>query len=300
MQTEQSQAQPPSPPSSQPMTQAQAPTPPAGGSGIASRLLREPLLHFLVLGALVFGVDYSLNLNKEDPQTITISKSVKTEAHDIFAAGLKREPSDAEMKTLLDRWVDNEVLYREGIALGLDRGDSAIRDRIIFKALSVTQSGITLPKIDEAGVRKWFESKRERYDTPVRFDFLEAVVSSDRSAETLQGFVDALNGKGKSDAESSLRVFKDRPRPNLLQSYGADFTAAIEKSTPGTWQLINSNEGLRVVRLEEIKPGVPADFEQNKDAIYQDWRDDTMAQLTTNAVREMGKKYKVREEEVKP
>jgi hypothetical protein len=64
--------------------------------------------------------------------------------------------------------------------------------------------------------------------------------------------------------------------------------------------LIASTEGLRVIQLEEIKPSVPADFDRNKDAIYQDWRDDTMAQLTTNAVREMGKKYKIREEEVKP
>jgi len=268
--------------------------------GPLSHILREPLLHFLVLGALVFGVDHTLSLDKDDPQTITISKSVKTEAHDIFTGGLKREPSEAEMKTLLDRWVDNEVLYREGLALGLDRGDSAIRDRIIFKSLSVTQSGITLPRIDEAGVRKWFESKRDRYDTPIRFNFLEAVVTSDRSPEALTKFVAALNGKGKIDAESSLRVFKDRPRKNLLQSYGADFTEAIEKSTPGVWQLIASTEGLRVIQLEEIKPSVPADFDRNKDTIYQDWRDDTMAQLTTNAVREMGKKYKIREEEVKP
>lgn len=263
-------------------------------------MLREPLLHFLVLGAVMFGVDHTLNLQKDDPQTITISRSVRTEAHDIFTAGLKREPSDAEMKTLLDRWVDNEVLYREGLALGLDRGDTAIRDRIIFKALSVTQSGLMLPKIDEAGVRAWFESKRDRYDTPARFDFLEAVVTSDRSPEALNIFVDALNGKGKSDAESSLRVFKDRPRQNLVQSYGPDFTATLEKSSPGVWQVISSTDGLRVVRLEEIKPGAPADFEKNKDAIYQDWRDDTMAQLSTNAVRAMGKKYKVRDEGVKP
>jgi len=268
--------------------------------GPLSRMLREPLLHFLVLGALVFSVDHTLNLDKDDPQTITIAKSVKTEAHDIFTAGLKREPSEAELKTLLDRWVDNEVLYREGLALGLDRGDSAIRDRIIFKSLSVTQSGLTLPKIDEAGVRKWFESKRDRYDTPIRFDFLEAVVTSDRSPEALARFVAALNGKGKIDAESSLRVFKDRPRQNLVQSYGVEFTEAIEKSTPGVWQLIGSTDGLRVIQLEEIKPGVPAEFDKNKDAIYQDWRDDTMAQLSTNAVREMGKKYKIREEEVKP
>ncbi|NBS98649.1 MAG: peptidyl-prolyl cis-trans isomerase, partial [Betaproteobacteria bacterium] len=153
--------------------------------GLVSRMLREPLLHFLVLGAVMFGVDHNLNLDKDDPQTITISKSVRTEAHDIFTAGLKREPSEAEMKTLLDRWVDNEVLYREGLALGLDRGDTTIRDRIIFKALSLTQSGLTLPKIDEAGVRKWFESKRDRYDTPIRFNFLEAAVTSDRSPEAL-------------------------------------------------------------------------------------------------------------------
>ena len=268
--------------------------------GPLSRMLREPLLHFMVLGALVFGVDHTLSLDKDDPQTITISKSVKREAHDIFTGGLKREPSEAELKTLLDRWVDNEVLYREGLALGLDRGDSAIRDRIIFKSLSVTQSGLTLPKIDEAGVRKWFESKRDRYDTPIRFNFLEAVVTSDRSPEALTKFVAALNGKGKIDAESSLRVFKDRPRQNLVQSYGAEFTEAIEKSTPGVWQLIGSTDGLRVIQLEEIKPGVPAEFDKNKDAIYQDWRDDTLAQLSTNAVREMGKKYKIREEEVKP
>ena len=166
--------------------------------------------------------------------------------------------------------------------------------------MSLTQSGLTLPKIDEAGVRKWFESKRDRYDTPIRFDFLEAVVTSDRSSEALNNFVAALNGKGKSDAESSLRVFKDRPRQNLVQSYGAEFTDAIEKSTPGVWQVLSSTDGLRVVRLEEIKPGAPADFENNKDAIYQDWRDDTMAQLSTNAVRDMAKKYKIREEEVKP
>jgi len=271
-----------------------------GADSLLSRMAREPLLHFLVLGAVVFGVDHNLNLQKDDPQTITIAKSVKAEAHDIFTAGLKREPSEAEMKTLLDRWVDNEVLYREGLALGLDRGDTAIRDRIIFKALSVTQSGLTLPKIDEAGVRAWFESKRDRYDTPTRFDFLEAVVTSDRSPEALNNFVAALNGKGKSDAESSLRVFKDRPRQNLVQSYGAEFTDTIEKSPPGIWQVLSSTDGLRVVRLEEIKPSVPADFDKNKDAIYQEWRDDTMAQLSTNAVREMGKKYKIRDEEVKP
>jgi hypothetical protein len=256
----------------------------------------EPLVHFLLLGALIFGGDYVLNLNKEDPQIINVSKTVKDEAHQIFVNGLKREPNDSEMKVLLDRWVDNEVLYREGLALGLDRGDSAIRDRVIFKALSVTQSGITVPKVDVEGVRAWFEKRRERYDVPARFDFLEAVPSGSPKPEELEAFSQALNGLGKSDIESSLRVFKQRPRSNLLQSYGIEFTTALEKLAPGKWAILPSTSGSLLVRLEQITPGVPADFDKIKDDLYQDWRDDTMAELTTKSVREMGKKYKVRYE----
>ena len=262
------------------------------------RWAREPLLHFLLLGALVFGADQVITARRGDPQTIVISADVKKESTEIFKTGMKRDPSAADLKILLDRWVDNEVLYREGLALGLDRGDSSIRERVIFKALSLTQSGLSLPKIDREGLRQWFEARHARYDAPPRVDFLEAVVSIDRTPEALKPFVEALNGRGKSDVDSSLRVFKDRPRSNLVQGYGEGFAAALEKAVPGQWQALPSADGLRVVRLEQLVPGVPAQFEAIEEAVYRDWKDSTMSELTTRAVREMGKKYRVREAEV--
>ncbi len=262
------------------------------------RWAREPLLHFLLLGALVFGADQVITARRGDPQTIVISADVKKESTEIFKTGMKRDPSAADLKILLDRWVDNEVLYREGLALGLDRGDSSIRERVIFKALSLTQSGLSLPKIDREGLRQWFEARHARYDAPSRVDFLEAVVSIDRTPEALKPFVEALNGRGKSDVDSSLRVFKDRPRSNLVQGYGEGFAAALEKAVPGQWQALPSADGLRVVRLEQLVPGVPAQFEAIEEAVYRDWKDSTMSELTTRAVREMGKKYRVREAEV--
>ena len=262
------------------------------------RWAREPLLHFLLLGALVFGADQVITARRGDPQTIVISADVKKESTEIFKTGMKRDPSAADLKILLDRWVDNEVLYREGLALGLDRGDSSIRERVIFKALSLTQSGLSLPKIDREGLRQWFEARHARYDAPPRVDFLEAVVSIDRTPEALKPFVEALNGRGKSDVDSSLRVFKDRPRSNLVQGYGEGFAAALEKAVPGQWQALPSADGLRVVRLEQVVPGVPAQFEAIEEAVYRDWKDGTMSELTTRAVREMGKKYRVREAEV--
>ena len=259
--------------------------------------LREPLLHFLILGAAVFGVDQWRNPDRESSRDIVVTSQVQQEAKAIFESGMKREPKPEELKVLLDRWVDNEILYREGLQLGLDRGDSGIRDRVIFKAMSVTQAGIVLPEVDEAGLKAWFESNRERYDTPARFDFLEAAVPSDTKLEAMQRFAAALNSNhDEPGIESSLRVFRDRPRSNLLQSYGKDFTEAIEQLKPGQWQVLVSTDGPRVIRLESLKPAVQADFEAIKVKLYQDWKDDMTSQRSKALIREMGKKYKIRQE----
>lgn len=259
--------------------------------------LREPLLHFLILGAAVFGIDQWLNADRSSSRDIVVTAQVQQEAKQIFEAGMKREPKPEELKVLLDRWVDNEILYREGLQLGLDRGDSGIRDRVIFKAMSVTQAGIVLPEIDEAGLKAWFESNRDRYDTPARFDFLEAAMPSDTKLEAMQRFALALNkDQEEPGIESSLRVFRDRPRSNLLQSYGKDFTEAIEQLKPGQWQVLVSNDGPRVIRLETLKPAVAADFESVKVKVYQDWKDEMSSQRTKELIREMGRKYKIRQE----
>lgn len=259
--------------------------------------LREPLLHFLILGAAIFGIDQWRNADSESASDIVVTAKIQQEAKAIFETGMKREPKPEELKVLLDRWVDNEILYREGLQLGLDRGDSGIRDRVIFKAMSVTQAGIVLPEVDEAGLKAWFESNRERYDTPARFDFLEAAVPSDTKLEAMQRFVLALNSnQDEPGIESSLRVFRDRPRSNLLQSYGKDFTEAIEQLKPGQWQVLVSNDGPRVIRLESLKPAVAADFEAVKVKLYQDWKDEMTSQRSKELIREMGKKYKIRQE----
>ena len=264
------------------------------------RLVGEPLVHFIVLGGLLFGLDAALSRFRDDGKTIVVGESVKNEARDIFRGGMGRDPALADMKIMVDRWVDNEVLYREGLALMLDRGDPSIRERVIFKALSVTQSGLSLPPVTDAELKTWFEKQRQKYDAPPRYDFVEAVVAGDNSQPALQAFVNALNGKGKSDLESSLRVFKGRPRNNLVTSYGEEFTKALEGSKPDVWMLLAGGGGQHVVRLEAMQPGIPVNFEDVKDVVQKDWREQTMAQLTTNAVREMGKKYKIREEQAKP
>ena len=99
------------------------------------RFKKEPLLIFIVIAVVIFVGDYLISLTKEDPNAIVITPEIRQQVKQIYANSLKREPSDADMKILINRWIDNEVLYREGLALGLDKGDSSIRERVIYKAL---------------------------------------------------------------------------------------------------------------------------------------------------------------------
>ena len=226
-----------------------------------------------------------------------ITKETYAEARGAFVAGMKREPTDAELKVLTDRWVDNEVLYREGLALGMDKGDQAMKDRVVFKVLTTTQSGLSLPKIDEAGLRSWFESRRERYDLPARFSFEEAVLAAgDATPEKLQKFVAALNSAQAPDLDGSLRIFKDRPRPNLVQSYGEPFAEALEKSAVGSWALRQSQEGPRAIRLTAFTPGRAAIYDEMQERVYTEWKESTSSQLTKTAIGEIAKKYRIRDE----
>jgi hypothetical protein len=267
--------------------------PTASQRGIPS-WMREPLLHFLVLGAVLFAADHFIAGSSDDPRTIVVDTSVDNEARAVFKAARGREPNKEELYALRRVWLDNEVLYREGLAMQLDRGDKAIRERVIFKTLSVVDAGTKLPPVDDTVLREWFESHRAKYDEPARYNFQEAVLSGAKSATALRSLVDALNSGQPRDIEADLRVFTGRPHDNLVQSYGAEFAKRLEESKPGEWQAIAGRGGLRAVRLDSIGQPEPAVFEALRNVVLQDWTDATLAQQRSAAVKALAMKYVVK------
>jgi hypothetical protein len=262
--------------------------------------LREPLLHFVVLGGLLFGVDHFIVGRIDDPRVIVVDAAVDNQARQIFESSRGREPNEDELYALRRVWLDNEVLYREGLATQLDKGDPAIRERVIFKALSVVDAGTKLPPVDDALLREWFQRHREKYDAPTRYDFQEAVLAGDVSESAVRAFVKALNAGTPGDAQAGLRVFKGRPHANLVQSYGPEFVKAFEALRPGEWRALPTQDGMRAIRLESIAPAQPAVFENLRGVVLQDWTDATLAEQRTAAVRALAKKYKVKYEKLMP
>ncbi|OYU92683.1 MAG: hypothetical protein CFE45_22365, partial [Burkholderiales bacterium PBB5] len=161
---------------SSPLTAASPAGPTAAPTGVPPRpalagWLREPLLHFVVLGAALFAIDHAIVGRSDDPRTIVVDAEVDSQARQVFKASRGRDPDAKELEALRAVWLDNEVLYREGLAMQVDRGDTAIRERVIFKALSVVDANGKPPAVNETALRNWFEAHRARYDEPARYDF---------------------------------------------------------------------------------------------------------------------------------
>jgi hypothetical protein len=272
------------------------PSAPARRARLPPGWLREPLVHFVLLGGLLFALDHALNAKALDSRTIVVGADVDKEAIETFEAVRNRKPNAEELTALHRVWLDNEVLYREGLALEVDKGDPAIRERVIFKALSVVDSNVKLPPVDDKVLRAGFEAHRDKYDEPARFDFEEAALSGDNSEAFVREFVKALNGGTPGDAKAGLRVFKGRPHSNLLESYGAEFAKALEASEPSVWQTLRTRDGWRAVRLNASIPPKPAVFEALRGVVLHDWTDATASEQRTAAVRTLAKKYTIKYE----
>ncbi len=258
--------------------------------------LREPLLHFIVLGGLLFAIDRLLVARADDPRVIVVGRDVDREAIETFKAARGRTPNSEELNALRRVWLDNEVLYREGLALQVDKGDTAIRERVIFKALSVIDSNVKLPPADDGVLRGWFDSHRDKYDEPARYDFEEAALAGNGSEAAVRAFVAALNSGTPGDAQAGLRVFKGRPLSNLVQSYGADLAKALGEAKTGEWRAMQTREGWRAMRLDAIAAPKPAVFESVRGPVLHDWTDEVAAEQRTAAVRALAKKYKIKHE----
>jgi len=253
-----------------------------------------------VLGALVFVLDHMLVARADDPHTIIVSADVNKELVGMFTDSRSRPPTPEELKSLQKVWLDNEVLYREGLANGLDRGDQMLRDRIIFKSMGLIETGIRVRAPDDPVLKSWFEQHRDKYDEVPRISFEEAALSGGNDEAEVRSFVNALNAGTPGDAKAGLRVFKARPLSSIDQAYGADFTRSLQSQPMNSWSALKTRDGWRAIRVTEVRPGVPADFAQKHAAILADWKDANASDQRTAAVRELWKKYKIRYESAAP
>jgi hypothetical protein len=190
-------------------------------------------------------------------------------------------------------WIDNEVLYREGLKLPLEPGEAGNREHVIFKALGALDQQMRSASVTEEELRRWFERRRERYEQPARFDFEDAALPSQSSESAVRALVDALNSGATADTRASLRTFKGRPESNLVQSFGQEVAQRLAQAPPGKWLALRARDGWRAMRLIARTPASHAVFEVEREAVRRDWIEEKASVKRSAAVQELWKKYKI-------
>ena len=151
--------------------------------------LNEPLLHFLVIGALVFIV-FSVVNNEEislDGKKIVVSAGDIERLNANWSKKWNRLPTEGELEGLVDSYIREEVYYREALALGLDQDDTILRRRLMQKMEFLSNDLAELNTPDQAALNAYFLEHKDKYELPARVSFTHIYFSFDkRSMRVLQ------------------------------------------------------------------------------------------------------------------
>ncbi len=241
------------------------------------RLLREPLFHFLLLGAglfLLYGWLQGGLLGA--PDEIVVSRAQVQGLQLQFERAWQRPPTEQELQGLIDNWVREEILYREGLAMGLDRDDPIVRRRIGQKVEFIVD-GMTpeAPTVEE--LQAWLDAHPDRYALAALHSFRQVYFDPSRHGERLEADVaEALKRlrAGKSVAGDSTllpRTLDAAHRLDVERNFGGDFATAIESLPVGGWQgPLRSEFGLHLVEVTARVPGRKPTLEEARVAVERD------------------------------
>jgi parvulin-like peptidyl-prolyl isomerase len=271
------------------------------------RWLREPLLHFLVAGALIFVV-YEL-LNPAASRTDRVTQITVTE-DDLRQLAVQRLaqgrplPTAAEMRELVEERVRQEILSREAMALGLDKGDEIIQRRLAQKMDFLAQDLAALQDPSDTELRAWFAQNSDRFALPPRGSFRHLYFSADRTgARERSGAAlskiadkpaDAPEVAGVADPFMFQDYYAERTPEQVAREFGAPFAKALFQLKPGAWQgPIQSGYGWHLVFLDAIEPGrVPA-IEEVEPDVKSAWLDQKRGEFKRVAFDAMRARYTV-------
>jgi PPIC-type PPIASE domain len=268
------------------------------------RILSEPLAHFLAIGALLFAVYALVADRNRDPAAIVVGQGQIEAMTAVFERTWRRAPTPEEVKSLIDGYVREEVLYREGMAMGLDRGDQLIRRRVGQKVEFLAESMHGIPEPGDSALQAYLDAHRERFASPVRVTFRQVYLGTAAGADTTR-LLAQLNKLGDSDAAADMgrptqldARMESAPAPDIARAFGARFAKALAGIPAGFWNgPVPSDYGLHLVRVSERVEGRTPALDEVRETVKREWQRETLAAANEKYYEGLRAKYAVRVED---
>lgn len=270
-----------------------------------ARLLREPLLQFLALGAILFAL-YGLagKRSAEAPEKIVVSASRIANLGDGFARTWRRPPSEQELRGLIEDYVRDEVFYREGRAAGLDRDDVIIRRRVRQK-MEFFAEDMSVPEPSDEQLRAYLTSNPERFRAEDQITFHQVFLSATRRANTIEsdskqvasvlaradGAVDAT---ALGDPFLLGEEFRGLSPSKVTSIFGESFAKRISAMETGRWQgPVGSGFGQHFVFISERVSGGPSSLDDVRPAVRREWTNAQRLEAEQKLYAALRKRYEI-------
>ncbi len=247
---------------------------------LAMRLLREPLLHFLAIGGLIFLLFTALSDPGPGPaDTIVVGPERMEQLAAGFRSVWRRPPTDDELRALIDDFVREEIYYREALALGLDRNDTVVRRRLRQKLEFLTDSGADLLEPAAGELEAHLLANVQTFRRGPRLAFEQIYLGETPAPETITGSLNAL----QSDPAADLSALGERsllpaqlglsPPDAIDGVFGQGFFERLAELSNGVWAgPVASAYGVHLVRILDSLPARTPPLEEVRDAVLRDWK----------------------------
>ncbi|MDZ4760872.1 MAG: peptidylprolyl isomerase [Alphaproteobacteria bacterium] len=270
---------------------------------VAARLVREPMVHFLAAGALLFGLNSVVNGGAQPVDVVTISEGRIAQIAESFRLLSNRAPSQGELAALVDDFVREEISYREAVALGLDADDTVVRRRMRQKLEFLLEDMEALDDPSQADLAAWLASHPDRYLIPARRAFRQVLASNDRRGETAHadatGFqrqlADGADPSRLGDDSLLPEAMPLTTREGVAALFGADFAEAVFATTASGWTgPVPSAFGLHVIEVIEREDARAPALEEVAERVRTDRIDAQRSERRSQHEKALRDRYQIR------
>jgi hypothetical protein len=246
-------------------------------------VLREPLLHFLAIGLLLFVLFGKVTPRSDEGTRITVDRTAIAALASQFQAIWSRPPTRDELQGLVDGHVRDEILYREGVALGLLKDDPVIKRRVRQKLEVLIEEEGEAGAPGDVELGAYLRDNAEKFRMPPILSFDQVLFDptdyGDDLDAALKTSLAALNGGAapESQGKSSMLPMhvEDLPLDRVVRDFGEDFGNALDTAPVGQWLgPIHSGFGVHLVRIGERKPGYLPALDEARQAVTREWESD--------------------------
>ena len=277
------------------------------GIPVIGRLLREPLLHFLLIGTALFLLYNATNGGSADgPRAIGISEARTAALAENFAGVWMRPPTPVELKGLIDDYIAEEVYYREAIAMGLDQDDTVIRRRLRQKMEFISDSVADAVEPSDAQLQAFLAGNAAKFVQPAELTFQQVFLSSERRGDAVRKEAEQLLAKLQANDDPAriadagdatmLPATMEAATPQDIASvFGAAFVQQIDGAPLGQWSgPFESAFGLHLVRVDNRGAGKAPTLDEIRPLVLREWQAAERARQNKSFLAALRDKYEVR------